>query len=85
MLEEVLVDAYGEDEQVRAFRPSFEDEAAFPFPVRVVGAEVEVVGVDDGNDRHRLVAVLGRECVGRRVSLRDVVFGLMPALQRTAR
>ena len=36
----------------------------------------------DGDDRHRLVAVWGRECVEHRVSLRDVVSGSVTA--RTA-
>ena len=36
----------------------------------------------DGDDRHRLVAVWGRECVEDRVSLRDIVCGSVTA--RTA-
>jgi hypothetical protein len=41
------------------------------------------MGVDhDGDDRHTLVAVWGRECVEHRVSLRDIVSGSLTA--RTA-
>ena len=31
LLEEILVDAYGEDEQLWAFRQAFEDEVPLPF------------------------------------------------------
>ncbi len=50
MIEEILVDAYGEDEQLWAIRQIFEDEAVFPFPAEVVGSPVEVVGVDYEGD-----------------------------------
>jgi hypothetical protein len=83
VLEEVLVDAYGQDEQLWAFRQFFEDEATFPFPARVVGSPVEVVAVDyDGDERRGLVAVCRRGGVDYRVSLPDVVPGGVAA--RTA-
>lgn len=83
VLEELRVDAYGEDEQLWAYRQCFEDDAAFPLPARVVGAEVEVVSVDyDGDERHGLVAVCRRDGVEHRVSLVDVARGAVTA--RTA-
>lgn len=83
VLGEVRVDAYADDEQLWAFRPSFQDEAAFPFPACVVGAGVEVVSVDyDGDERHGLVAVCRRDGVDHQVSLRDVAPGAVTA--RTA-
>lgn len=65
VVEEILVDAYGPDEQLWAFRQFFEDEATFPFPAEVVGAPVEVVVVDyDSDERRGLVARCRRD--GRR-------------------
>jgi hypothetical protein len=77
-LEEVLVDAYGDDEQLWAFRQFFEDEATFPFPARVVDSPVEVVAVDyDGDERRGLVAVCRRGGELHTVSLLDVAPGEM--------
>ena len=45
LIEEVLVDAHGEDEQLGSFRQAFEDDARFPFRGRVVGVEVAVTSV----------------------------------------
>lgn len=76
VLEEVIVDAYGDDEQLSAFRQSFEDEATFPFPGHVVGTAVDVVDIDyDGDERRGLVAVCRRGGTSHRVSLHDVVVG----------
>lgn len=76
VVEEVIVDAYGDDEQLWAFRQSFEDEATFPFPGHVVGTAVDVVNIDyDGDERRGLVAVCRRDGTSHRVSLHDVVAG----------
>lgn len=76
VVEEVIVDAYGDDEQLWAFRQFFEDEATFPFPGDVVGAAVDVVDIDyDGDERRGLVAVCRRDGASHRVSLHDVVAG----------
>ena len=45
LIEAVTVDAYGEHEQLSSFCQAFEDTARFPFPGRVVGADVEVTAV----------------------------------------
>ena len=42
LIEQVIVDAYGEDEQLWSFRQVFEDDARFPFTGQVVGVDVEV-------------------------------------------
>lgn len=82
-LEEVLIDAYGEDEQLWAFRQFFEDEAEFPFPAEVVGSPVEVIGVDyDGDDRRALTARCRRDAREYTVCLLDIVVG--PVTARTA-
>jgi Calcium binding len=73
LIAEVLVDAYGEDEQLWSFRQWFEDTATFPFRATVVGAEVEVIHVDyDGDDRRGLVARCTRDGQRQSVSLVDV-------------
>ena len=46
LIEEVIVDAYGEHEQLWSFRQVFEDDAGFPFHGRVVGVGVRVISVD---------------------------------------
>ena len=73
LIAQVVIDAYGEDEQLWSFRQWFEDTAAFPFRATVVGAEVEVIEVDyDGDDRRGLVARCEREGQQHSVSLLDV-------------
>jgi hypothetical protein len=46
LVEEAIVDAYGEDEQVAGFYTMIEDNLAVPFSTRVLGVEVTVEGVD---------------------------------------
>ncbi|MGI8807712.1 MAG: hypothetical protein ACR2KK_07720 [Acidimicrobiales bacterium] len=73
LIEEVLVDAYGEDEQLWSFRQVFEDNARFPFAGQVVGVDVEVLEVDyDGDERRGLIAVCRRAGGRHTVSLLDV-------------
>ncbi|GMU79812.1 MAG: hypothetical protein AMXMBFR46_26010 [Acidimicrobiia bacterium] len=84
LVERVTVAAYGDHEQQSAFWQWFEDEARFPFRAVVVGAEVDVVGVDvTGDERRGLVAICRRDGANHRVSLVDVVpGGPMPVLTR---
>lgn len=84
LVERVTVDAYGAYEQLSAFWQCFEDEARFPFPATVVGAAVEVMGVDfPGDERRGLVAICRRGGTDHLVSLIDVVpTGPMPMLTR---
>jgi len=75
LIEEITVDAYGEQEQLWAFRQAFEDNISLPTEGSVVGEPVVVVGFDyDGNERRGLTAkcraVKGREHV---VSAADVI------------
>lgn len=73
LIEEILVDAYGEYEQLSSFCQAFEDEVRFPLRGRVVGVDVEVTKVDfDGDDRRGLVATCLRGGERHRVSLLDV-------------
>ena len=57
LLDEILTDAYGEDEQLWAFRQAFEDHVVLPADGFVIGQPVEVVEIDyDGNSRRGLTA-----------------------------
>jgi hypothetical protein len=62
MIAEITVDAYGDDEQLWAFRQAFEDDVALPADGFVIGEPVSVTAVDyDGNIRRGLTATCRRE------------------------
>jgi tetratricopeptide (TPR) repeat protein len=62
LIEEITVDAYGDDEQLWAFRQAFEDDVALPADGFVIGEPVSVITVDyDGNERRGLTAKCQRE------------------------
>ena len=46
LVEEAIVDAYGEDEQRAGFYTMIEENLALPFTTRVLGLEVTVEGID---------------------------------------
>jgi hypothetical protein len=62
LIEEIIVDAYGEDEQLWAFRQVIEDEVPLPADGFVIGEPVSVVEIDyDSNERRWLTARCRRE------------------------
>ena len=62
LIEEITVDAYGDDEQLWAFRQAFEDDVALPADGFVIGEPVSVMEVDyDGNERRGLTVKCRRE------------------------
>jgi hypothetical protein len=61
LIEEALVDAYGEDEQHGAFLVMLEDRVARPFTALVVGEGVEVRGFDWAGTPREIVAVCRRK------------------------
>jgi hypothetical protein len=62
LIEEITVDAYGDDEQLWAFRQAFEDDVALPADGFVIGEPVSVIAIDyDGNERRGLTARCRRE------------------------
>ncbi len=76
LIAQITLDAYGEDEQLWAFRQAFEDDVSMPRDAVVIGEPVSVVNFDyDGNLRRGLTARCrrpnGREYV---VAVFDVVF-----------
>lgn len=62
LIEEIIVDAYGDDEQLWAFRQAFKDKVAVPAEAFVIGELVTVIAIDyDGNDRRGLIAKCRRK------------------------
>ena len=62
LIEEILVDAYGEDEQRWAFRQVIEDEVPLPAGGTVIGETVRVTKIDyDGNPQRGLRATCQKE------------------------
>ncbi len=62
LIDEIIVDAYGDNEQLWAFRQAFEDNVAMPAEAFVVGEPVTVMTIDyDGNERRGLTARCRRE------------------------
>jgi hypothetical protein len=62
LIEEIIVDAYGDDEQLSAFCQVIEDEVPLPADGFVIGEPVSVVEIDyAGNERLGLTARCRRE------------------------
>lgn len=76
LIEEITIDAYGDDEQLWAFRQAFEDALSLPADGFVIGEPVAVVEIDyDGNDRRGLTAKCRRaDSSEHLVGTADVVF-----------
>ncbi len=76
LIEEITVDAYGDDEQLWAFRQAIEDAVTLPAAGFVIGEPVSVLRIDyDGNERLGLRAKCRREDGSKyAVAVSDVVF-----------
>jgi hypothetical protein len=76
LLDEILTDAYGDDEQLWALRQSFEDAVTLPADALVIGEPVEVLDIDyNGNSRLGLTARCRRQDGGEHmVAVFEVVF-----------
>lgn len=76
LVEDIVVDAYGDDEQLWAFRQAIEDEVALPADAFMVGEPVTVKQIDyDGNERRGLTARVCREDgLEHLVSASDLIF-----------
>ncbi len=82
LIDEITVDCHDEDEQLTGFEAAFDEDASFPCPGTVIGEEVEVLHVGQGNGRRELIATCQRN--GRRyeVSLLDINLDADPATSR---
>ena len=77
LIKAITVDAYSDDEQLRAFLQVFEDELELPASCCVMGEPVTVIAVDyDGNERRGLTAKCRRDSDGSNyvLSLADIIW-----------
>ena len=76
LLDEILTDAQGDDEQLWALRQAFENDVTVPADVFVIGEPVEVIAIDyDGNSRLGLTANCRRQDGGEHlIAAYEIVF-----------
>lgn len=71
MIEEAIVDAYGESEQAVGFYTMFEDNLAVPFQTEMLGVEVTVEEIDMTDDE-QIGAVCTRGKARQRVPILEL-------------
>jgi hypothetical protein len=71
MIEEAIVDAYGESEQIVGFYTMLEDNLAVPFMTEMLGVEVTIERVDLTDDE-RIAVVCSRGKARQRVPILDL-------------
>jgi hypothetical protein len=76
LIDGITVDAYGDDEQLWAFRQAFEDNVVLPAEAFVVGEPVMVMTIDyDENERRGLTArCRGQEGLEQVIAACDLIF-----------
>jgi hypothetical protein len=76
LVESIIVDAYGSDEQLTAFLTVFDEEVDLPCAAQILDIDVEIVAFDLEGDERRGLVVRGRRIGGPTdvVSLADVRF-----------
>ena len=75
LIDELTVDAFGDDEQLAALLTGVEDALRRPEPATIVGVPVQVAGVGLGPDERRgLIAVCERDGSRYEISLVDLRF-----------
>ena len=71
LVEEALVDAYGESEQVTGFYTMMENDLRLPFETEILGVTVIVEAIDITED-DQLVAVCRKDKTKQRISLLEL-------------
>jgi hypothetical protein len=71
LIEEAVVDAYGEEEQVGGFLTMMEEYLVLPFSTNILGVDVVVEKVDLTRDG-RIVAVCRRDKIRQRIRILDL-------------
>ncbi len=71
LIEEAIVDAHGDEEQIGGFFTMIEEHLALPFTVSTLGVEAIVEKVDMTRDG-RIVAVCRRDGVKQRIEILDL-------------
>jgi len=75
LIEDLTVDAYGDEEQLSGFLVGAEDAMHRGEPARVVGVQVQITAVDQGPDaRTGLTARVQRDGATYEVALADLTF-----------
>ena len=76
LLQEATVDCYGEEEEFTGILYTLDERLGFPLRARVLGVQVQVVGLDDGRSspRRGIVARVKRAGQEYRISLADLEF-----------
>lgn len=74
VVETILVDAYGDDEQYVAFLTVLEDEARLPATATLLGSPVTVTSFDYPNEARGLVAVCCGPTGTGEIALADLAF-----------
>jgi hypothetical protein len=71
LIEQAIVDAYGEEEQVGGFFTKIEEHLALPFAVKVLGVDAEVEKVDMTLDG-QIVALCRRGKTRQKIPILDL-------------
>jgi hypothetical protein len=74
LIADIVVDAYGDDEQQTAFLTAFEEETRLPARATVLDIEVQVTGFDYRDERQGVLARCRREKVRQELAVADLVF-----------
>ena len=72
LIEDAIVDAYGESEQATGFSCAVENNVAFPFAAAVLGMKVSVTGVDVDSRGESVVAKIRRGAHTQTIPLADL-------------
>lgn len=71
LIEEAVVDAYGEEEQVGGFFTMMEEHLALPFSASILGVDVVVEKVDMTRSG-QIVAICRRDKITQRIGILDL-------------
>lgn len=71
LVEEAIIDAYGDSEQATGFYTMLDENLLLPFDTEVLGVKVTVEAIDFAGD-DRLVAVCKKGAKRQRISLKDL-------------
>lgn len=71
LIEEAVVDAYGEEEQVGGFLTMMEEHLALPFSASILGVDVVVERVDTRRSG-QIVAICRRDKIRQRIGILDL-------------
>ena len=71
LIEEAIVDAYGESEQTVGFYTMLEDNLSLPFETEMLGFKVTIEGIEMTDDE-QVVAVCSREKKRQRIPILDL-------------